>query len=163
MLFIILPQYPVPIDLHRFGDFCTVLNLFYELLEHQSLLLPSSAPSPTQLGAELVIFSFDPATQPPTRHTRKVVSSHNTAYLSEAKCQVLVSKVQKHIYAFPHTNFNPVQSNFNQTPVPVMAELGPDQPQLVSRFLIRNTVVEGRVSPISFCLQCTLQEILIKD
>ena len=44
----------------------------------------------------------------------------------------LVNKVQKHIQAFPQTNFNPVQSNFNQTTVPALAELVPAQPKLVN-------------------------------
>ena len=49
--------------------------------------ITAASPNLTQLGAELVLLLFDPVTQPPTWHTRKVVSSHNTVYyLSKTKC-----------------------------------------------------------------------------
>ena len=58
--------------------------------------LPITAVSPnlTKLEAVLVILPVDPVTQPPTRHTRKVVSSHNTAYyLLKTKCYVIMCKL----------------------------------------------------------------------
>ena len=60
--------------------------------EFNLVLLPSSAPPRTQLGAELVIFPNNPATHPPTRQTRKVVSRPKMTLTSKAK--LLVSTVR---------------------------------------------------------------------
>ena len=48
------------------------------------------SPNPTQLGAELVIFPFNPATHPTTRHTRKVVSRPRMTLTSKAKLLVSI-------------------------------------------------------------------------
>ena len=63
--------------------------------EFNLVLLPSSAPPRTQLGAELVIFPINPVTCPPSHPTRKVVSSQNTVYSSKTTCYKLISKLRQ--------------------------------------------------------------------
>ena len=42
-----------------------------------------------------------------------------------------MSKLQKHIWTFIQTDFNPVKTNFNQITVPALDEIHPPQPKLV--------------------------------
>ena len=56
----------------------------------------SPSPNPNQLGAELVIFPNNPATHPPTRHTRKVVSRPRMTVTSKAKLLVSTARPQKY-------------------------------------------------------------------
>ena len=42
-----------------------------------------------------------------------------------------MSKLQKHIWTFIETDFNPDKTNFNKAIAQAQAELGPAKPQLV--------------------------------
>ena len=65
---------------------------------------PTPTPTPTNPGN--------------CRHTRKLVSSHTSVYASKTKSQILMSKLQKHIWTFIQTDCNNVTLNLIQTQCP---------------------------------------------
>ena len=47
---------------------------------------------------------------PTNRHTRKVVSSHDTVYALKIKWYILMNVLKKHSWTFIHKDFNPVKT-----------------------------------------------------